>query len=77
VNIDELSYGFRMTLMDAMVEKAKSKREAARIRKAFKAGLEPSSPIPDGIVDFLKQNSPFAKVDYIDCLMRPYRERYI
>ncbi|GAU29467.1 hypothetical protein TSUD_65020 [Trifolium subterraneum] len=41
---------------------AKSRKEAAKLRKAFKAGLRPS-PIPDGIVDFLLQNSPSAKVN--------------
>ncbi|MCI01389.1 F-box family protein, partial [Trifolium medium] len=41
---------------------AKSRKEAAKLRKAFKAGLKPL-PIPDGIVDFLLQNSPSAKVN--------------
>ncbi|RDY04425.1 F-box/FBD/LRR-repeat protein, partial [Mucuna pruriens] len=35
--------------------------------KSWKAALKPSPPpIPDGIVDFLLQNSPSAKVDMID-----------
>ncbi|RHN53024.1 putative F-box domain, leucine-rich repeat domain, L domain-containing protein [Medicago truncatula] len=48
----------------AMLKKAaaKSRKEASKLRKAFKAGLEPPS-IPDGIVDFLLQNSPSAKVN--------------
>ncbi|WJX41205.1 hypothetical protein P8452_28594 [Trifolium repens] len=33
-------------------------------------GLEPSTPIPDGIVDFLIQNSPLAEVEIIDCSYR-------
>jgi hypothetical protein len=42
---------------------AKSRKEVAKLRKAFKAGLKPP-PIPDGIVGFLLQNSPSAKVDF-------------
>jgi len=35
--------------------------------KSWKAALKPSPPpMPDGIVDFLLQNSPSAKVDMID-----------
>jgi hypothetical protein len=49
---------------EAMLKKAaaKSRKEAAKLRKAFKARLEPP-PIPDGIVDFLRQNSPSAEVN--------------
>jgi len=49
---------------EAMLKKAaaKSRKEAAKLRKAFKARLEPP-PIPDGIVDFLRQNSPLAEVN--------------
>ncbi|XP_039684555.1 L10-interacting MYB domain-containing protein [Medicago truncatula] len=49
---------------NAMLKKAaaKSCNEAAKLRKTFKAGLRPP-PIPDGIVDFLQQNSPSAKVN--------------
>jgi DNA-binding protein YbaB len=49
---------------EAMLKKAaaKSRKEASKLRKAFKAGLQPPS-IPDGIVDFLLQNSPSAKVN--------------
>jgi len=48
----------------AMLKKAatKSRREASKLRKAFKAGLQTPS-VPDGIVDFLLQNSPSAKVN--------------
>ncbi|KEH24405.1 hypothetical protein MTR_7g108910 [Medicago truncatula] len=59
------------TLQDAKLQKAKSQREAARIRKALKEGLRPSSPVPDRIVDFLLQNSPLAEVDFIDRSRRP------
>ncbi|MCI35497.1 F-box/FBD/LRR-repeat protein, partial [Trifolium medium] len=47
-----------------MLEKAaaKSRKEAAELRKAFKAGLKPP-PIPGGIIDFLRQNSPSAEVN--------------
>ncbi|KEH28841.1 putative F-box domain, leucine-rich repeat domain, L domain-containing protein [Medicago truncatula] len=74
VRMEELLYGFRMTLRDIKLQNAKSKREAARIRKAFKEGLEPPSPVPDGIVDFLCQNSPLVEVDYIKCRRR---QRYL
>lgn len=48
---------------DDMLKKtiAKSFEEVAKLRKAFKAGLKLPS-IPDGIVDFLRQNSPSAQV---------------
>ncbi len=51
---------------DAMLKKvaAKSSEEAAKLQKAFKAGLEPP-PIPVGIVDFLRQNSPLAEVNIL------------
>ncbi|XP_004504897.1 F-box/LRR-repeat protein At1g55660-like isoform X3 [Cicer arietinum] len=55
VQLKPLSYGLSMTL------------RTAKFQKEFKAGSEPSSPIPDGIVDFLIQNSPSAEVDIIDC----------
>ncbi|XP_024630860.2 uncharacterized protein [Medicago truncatula] len=48
---------------EAMLKKAaaKSRKEAAKLRKEFKAGLKPP-PIPDGIVDFLRQNLPSVEV---------------
>ncbi|XP_024636488.2 putative F-box/FBD/LRR-repeat protein At1g78760 [Medicago truncatula] len=48
----------------AMLKKAaaKSRKEVAKLRKAFKARLEPRA-IPDGMVDFLRQNSPSAEVN--------------
>jgi hypothetical protein len=48
----------------AMLKKtaAKSLKEVANVRKAFEVGLEPPH-IPDGIVDFLRQNSPSAEVN--------------
>ncbi|XP_045826030.1 putative F-box/FBD/LRR-repeat protein At1g78760 isoform X2 [Trifolium pratense] len=51
-------------IKEAMLEKAaagKSRKEVAKLKKAFKC-LEPPA-IPDGIVDFLKQNSQSAKVN--------------
>jgi len=50
------------TLVKAM---AKSRKEADELRIAIKTGLKPT-PIPNGIVDFLLQNSPSAKVDITD-----------
>ncbi|RHN65094.1 hypothetical protein MtrunA17_Chr4g0076201 [Medicago truncatula] len=50
-------------MKEAMLKKdaAESCEEATKLQKAFEAGLKPPS-IP-GIVDFLLQNSPSAKVD--------------
>lgn len=64
-------------IRDVMLQKIKSKKEAAKLRKAFRDGLKPSSLIPDGIADFLLQNSPSAKVDYIDFSSLPLREIHI
>ncbi|AES88263.1 hypothetical protein MTR_4g051470 [Medicago truncatula] len=51
--------GLPNIVSDAMLKKvaAKSRKEAAKLGKAFEASLKPS-PIPDGIVDFLQKNSP-------------------
>ncbi|KAK2383256.1 hypothetical protein QL285_070727 [Trifolium repens] len=51
-------------MQNAMLKKvaAKSGKEADKLRKEFNAGLEPH-PIPDGKVDFLRQNSPLAEVN--------------
>ncbi|XP_058733928.1 putative F-box/FBD/LRR-repeat protein At4g13965 [Vicia villosa] len=49
---------------DDMLKKAaaKSPEEVAKLREAFETCLEPPA-IPDGIVDFLRQNSPSAEVN--------------
>ncbi|KAK2391516.1 F-box/FBD/LRR-repeat protein [Trifolium repens] len=67
VKTKPLTYGFRKTLNAIKLEKIKSRKEAAKLRKSFKAGLEPSAPIPEGIENFLIQNSPLAEVKIIDC----------
>ncbi|CAK8564907.1 unnamed protein product [Lathyrus sativus] len=67
VKIDEIHYGLRLTLCNGKLQNAKSMEEVARIQKAFDLGLEPSPLVPDGIVDFLLQNSPSAEVDLVDC----------
>ncbi|AES90503.2 putative F-box domain, leucine-rich repeat domain, L domain-containing protein [Medicago truncatula] len=60
------------SIVDALLKKdaAMSSKEVAKLRKTFKARLEPPA-IPNGIVDFLRQNSPSAEVniftDYSDC----------
>ncbi|KAK2383259.1 hypothetical protein QL285_070729 [Trifolium repens] len=64
VEMRPLHYGsIYIHIENVMLKKAaaKSRKEVAKIRKAFKAGLKPP-PIPDGIVDFLRQNSPSAEV---------------
>jgi hypothetical protein len=55
----------------------KSKKEAARLKKAYESGSEPSPTVPDGIVDFLLQNSPSADVDFVDCTKRIIRPRHL
>jgi hypothetical protein len=60
-----LEYDFRMRLCQVRLQKVKSQKEAARLRKAFEKGLEPSPLVPDGIVNFLLQNSPSTEVAYI------------
>ncbi|GAU29477.1 hypothetical protein TSUD_65120 [Trifolium subterraneum] len=61
-----------ISIENAMLNKAaaKSRKAVVKLRKAFKARLEPPA-IPDGIVDFLRQNSPSAEVniktDYPNC----------
>lgn len=61
-----LSYELRKILVYTKLQKIKSRKEAAELEKAYKAGLEPSSIIPEGIVEFLLQNSPSAEVDIVD-----------
>ncbi|PNY07340.1 FDB-associated F-box protein [Trifolium pratense] len=75
VIIKPLGYGFRKRLCDVKLRKVKSKKKAARLRKAFEKGLEPSPLVPEGIVDFLLQNSPSAEVDFIDKEMLARRAR--
>jgi hypothetical protein len=76
VEIDEIFYGFRLTLCKVKLKTVKSKKEAARIKKAYESGSEPS-PVPDGIVDFLRQNSPSAEVDFVDCTRKSVRPRHL
>ena len=57
--------GSLLVLMkEAMLKKAaaKSPKEGAKLRKAFETCFEPPA-IPDGMVDFLRQNSPSAEVN--------------
>jgi len=64
--------GLPNIVSDAMLKKvaAKSRKDSSKLGKSFKASLKPP-PIPDGIVDFLRKNSPSAKVniltDYSNC----------
>jgi hypothetical protein len=41
--------------------------KTVKLEKALKAGFEPSSPIPDGILELLLDNSPSANVDIVEC----------
>jgi hypothetical protein len=58
------SGGLSRLMVNAMLNKAaaKSRKEAAKLKREFKVGLK-RAPIPDGIVDFLRQNSPSAEVN--------------
>ncbi|PNY06506.1 F-box family protein [Trifolium pratense] len=60
----EVQLGLPLILEQDMLKKAaaKSRKEVAKLRKAFKTGWQLPS-IPEGIVNFLLQNSPSAKVD--------------
>ncbi|CAK8564870.1 unnamed protein product [Lathyrus sativus] len=77
VKIDEIQYELRLTLCHEKLWNIESKKEAARIQKAFDLGLEPYPLVPDGIVDFLLQNSPSAEVDLVDCRKKPLRKRHL
>ncbi|XP_057425993.1 F-box/LRR-repeat protein At3g26922-like [Lotus japonicus] len=72
VKVQRLSYILRMTMIAAKIQKATtaSRREAARLRKEAKylgKTIYERAPIPAGIVDFLLQNSPTAKVETKMC----------
>jgi hypothetical protein len=60
--------GLSKRLIDANIAQvpAMSQEEASKLHEAFKLGSKSSSSIPEGILDFLLQNSPSAKVDIID-----------
>lgn len=55
-------------LIDANLVKlsARSQEEASKLHEAFKVVSKSSSSIPEGILDFLLQNSPLAKVYIIN-----------
>jgi hypothetical protein len=62
-----LAYGIHKKPCQVRLQKVKSQKEAARLRKASEKELKPPFPlVPDGIVNFLLQNSPSAEVAYID-----------
>ncbi|CAK8564891.1 unnamed protein product [Lathyrus sativus] len=67
VKIDEIQYGLCVALCNDKLQNVKSENESAMIQKAFDLGLELSPLVPDGIVDFLLQNSPSVEVDFVDC----------
>jgi hypothetical protein len=77
VKVDEILYGFRLTLCKVKLQTVKTKKEAARLKKAYESGSEPSPTVPDGIVDFLCQNSPSADVEFIDCTKKMIRPRHL
>ncbi|XP_058735530.1 F-box/FBD/LRR-repeat protein At5g53840-like [Vicia villosa] len=65
VKLIQIEEGSLLELIeDAMLKKAaaKSPEEVAKLREAFETWLEPPA-IPDGIVDFLRQNSPSTEVN--------------
>ncbi|KAK2395522.1 hypothetical protein QL285_057253 [Trifolium repens] len=64
VKMRHVSHGLSKALIDAKLAQlpTRSHEEVAKLQEAFKVG---SSSIPDGIVDFLLQNSPSAEVHII------------
>ncbi|KAI5385186.1 hypothetical protein KIW84_071974 [Lathyrus oleraceus] len=65
IDLIRIYEGSLLVLMkEAMLKKAaaKSPKEGAKLRKAFETCFEPPA-IPDGMVDFLRQNSPSAEVN--------------
>lgn len=58
----------KVKLRDIELEQAvaMSQTEAVELGVAFDAEFEPFSFVPDGIIDFLIQNSPFVDVNIID-----------
>ena len=67
VELTPLDDGYlSQTIKDSMLKKAAAKsddEEFYKLIKAFKYRLE-LPPIPDGIIDFLRQNSPSAQVTF-------------
>jgi len=64
IELESLQMGLPDILMESMLRKvaAKSLKKAAKLRKAFEEGWRPQL-IPNGMVDFLLQNSPTAKLE--------------
>jgi len=79
VQLVPVYFGLFIDLMEeTMLNKAatKSPEEAAKLNKAFNAGLQPP-PIPDGIVDFLRQNSPSTTVNINTTYMRNFNIKQV
>ncbi|XP_057425718.1 F-box protein At4g22280-like [Lotus japonicus] len=62
----------KIVMINREREATESRKEAAKLRKEadllWKNRRTLTAPLPDGIVDFLIQNSPSAEVEIIDCL---------
>jgi hypothetical protein len=70
--MEDIRIGCRVTLMAVKLQNAESKKPRKRLGKKFKEEEEESdSLIPDGIVNFLLQNSPSAQVEYMVCSFLP------
>jgi hypothetical protein len=61
--MEDITIECRIALMAVKLQNVESKKARKRLRKKFKE--ESDSLIPDGIVNFLLQNSPSAEVEYI------------
>jgi hypothetical protein len=70
--MEDIRIGCRVTLMAVKLQNAESKKPRKRLGKKFKEEEEEESDslIPDGIVNFLLQNS---EVEFIDCSELPLR----
>jgi hypothetical protein len=69
--MEDIRIGCRITLMAVKLQNGESKKARKRLGKKFKEEEESDSLIPDGIVNFLLQNS--AEVEFIDCSELPLR----
>jgi hypothetical protein len=68
--MEDIRIGCRITLMAVKLQNGESKKARKRLGKKFKEEEESDSLIPDGIVNFLLQNS---EVEFIDCSELPLR----
>jgi hypothetical protein len=67
VKIKPLKYELLSSMFAAKLKYVGSTIRYFELIKSFKARFESGSLIPDGILNYLIQNSPLAEVEIIDC----------